>query len=102
MTATGINAYLTVLQNRIDEIADQAGITGAARLSIDETLASLPKSARRRLFMLLESLRAFSPDQAQRAAAEAVQERAVLAWGDETHELMGSIRQQGTKGPTPS
>jgi hypothetical protein len=100
MTESGVTSYLTVLQSRIDEIADQAGVTGPARLSIDETLASLPKSARRRLFMFLESLRAFSPDQAQRAAAEAVQERAALAWGDEPHEIVGSLRQKGAKGLT--
>lgn len=83
MMQRGANSYLTVLQSRIDEIADQAGVTGAARLSIDDTLAALPRRHRRRVAMFLDSLRAFSPDPSQRAAAEAVQERAAAAWARE-------------------
>jgi hypothetical protein len=82
MSGTGVNSFLAVIQNRIDEIADQAGIVGQSRLGIDETLAALPRRYRRRVSMYLESLRAFSPDPGQRAAAETLQRRAAAAWDE--------------------
>jgi hypothetical protein len=99
MAGTGTISFLTVLQTRIDEMADHAGMTGAARSSLDETLAALSKASRRRLFMILESLRAFSPDPEQRAAAEAVQERAARAWGEQAEEITGE-REQVAPGHT--
>jgi hypothetical protein len=73
-------ASLSAVQSRIDEIADQAGIQGAARLSLDDTLAALPWPFRRRLVLALQSLKAFSPDPGVRDAAEFFQLKAARVW----------------------
>ncbi|MBM1172211.1 hypothetical protein [Microvirga arabica] len=73
-------AALSAVQSRIEEIADQAGIEGHARLSVDDTLAALPWVLRRRLVLMLQSLKAFSPDPAVRAAADFFQIKAAKIW----------------------
>jgi hypothetical protein len=75
-TSSGFSA----VQQRIEEIADLAGIAGSARLSVDETLAALSSAYRRRLVLTLESLKAFSPDEEVREAAELYQLRAAQIW----------------------
>jgi hypothetical protein len=42
MNASFTRASLSGVHSRIDEIADQAGVEGVARLSVDDTLAALP------------------------------------------------------------
>jgi hypothetical protein len=73
-------ASLSAVQSRIDEIADQAGVQGTARLSVDDTLAALPWPFRRRLVLALQSLKAFSPDPGVRDAAEFFQLKAAQVW----------------------
>ncbi|WP_262029499.1 hypothetical protein [Microvirga sp. Mcv34] len=73
-------ASLSAIQSRIDDIADQAGVEGAARLSVDETLAALPWPFRRRLVLTLQSLKAFSPDPGIRDAAGFFQLKAAGVW----------------------
>jgi hypothetical protein len=73
-------AALSAVQSRIEEIADQAGIDGPARLSVDDTLAALPWVYRRRLILAVQSLKAFSPDPAVRAAADFFQFKAAKIW----------------------
>jgi hypothetical protein len=108
-------ASLTAVQSRIDEIADQAGVEGMARLSVDETLAALPWPYRRRLVLALQSLTAFSPDPDMRDAAEFFQLQAAKVWAampfeghkDEAaaettvfvERGAGNLRASGTKKP---
>jgi hypothetical protein len=73
-------ASLSAVQSRIDDIADQAGVEGAARLSVEETLAALPWPFRRRLVLPLQSLQAFSPDLGMQQAAEFFQLKAARLW----------------------
>jgi hypothetical protein len=73
-------ASLSAVQSRIDDIADQAGVEGAARLSVDETMDALPWVYRRRLVLTLQSLKAFSPDPGIREAAEFFQLKAAQVW----------------------
>jgi hypothetical protein len=73
-------ASLSAVQSRIDDIADQAGVEGAARLNVDDTLAALPWPYRRRLVLTLQSLQAFSPDSDVQQAAELFQLRAARVW----------------------
>lgn len=73
-------ASLSAVQSRIDYIADQAGVEGAARLSLEDTLAALPWPFRRRLVLALQSLKAFSPDPGVRDAAEFFQLKAATVW----------------------
>jgi hypothetical protein len=80
MTDDMTPAGLSTVQSRIEEIADQAGIEGHARLSVDDTLATLPWVLRRRLILTLQSLKAFSPDPSVRAAADFFQVKAAKIW----------------------
>jgi hypothetical protein len=73
-------ASLYAVQSRIDDIADQAGVEGGARLSVEDTLAALPWPYRRRLVLSLQSLQAFSPDPGMRDAAEFFQVKAARLW----------------------
>jgi uncharacterized protein (DUF1684 family) len=80
MDASLTPASLSAVQSRIDEIADQAGVEGSARLSVDDTLAALPWPFRRRLVLALQSLKAFSPDPGVQDAAEFFQLKAAKVW----------------------
>ena len=71
---------LSAVQSRIDDFADQAGVEGAARMSVAETLAALPWPFRRRLVLTLQSLKAFSPDPGMRDAADFFQLKAAEVW----------------------
>jgi hypothetical protein len=73
-------ASLSAVQSRIEDLADQAGIAGNARMSVAETLAALPWLFRRRLVLTLQSLKAFSPDPDLQRAAEFFQLRAAEVW----------------------
>ena len=73
-------ASLSAVQSRIDDIADQAGVEGAARLNVDDTLAALPWPYRRRLVLTLQSQQAFSPDPDVQRAAEFFQLKAARVW----------------------
>jgi len=73
-------ASLSAVQSRIEDLADQAGIEGAERMSVAETLAALPWPFRRRLVLTLQSLKAFSPDPDLQRAAEFFQLRAAEVW----------------------
>jgi hypothetical protein len=73
-------ASLSAVQSRIEEIADQAGVQGTSRLSVDDTLAALPWPFRRRLVLALQSLKAFSPDPDVQNAAELFQLKAARVW----------------------
>ncbi|MFL5512329.1 MAG: hypothetical protein ACJ8CN_07835 [Gemmatimonadales bacterium] len=73
-------ASLSAVQSRIDDIADQAGVEGAARLNVDDTLAALPWPYRRRLVLTLQSLQAFSPDPNVQQAAGLFQLTAARVW----------------------
>ncbi|MBQ0820816.1 hypothetical protein KBI52_11425 [Microvirga sp. HBU67558] len=73
-------ASLSAVQRRIEDVADQAGVEGAARLNVDDTLAALPWPYRRRLVLTLQSLQAFSPDPDVQRAAEFFQLKAARAW----------------------
>ena len=80
MSAVPPPASLSAVQSRIDGIADQAGVEGTARLSVDDTLAALPWPFRRRLVLALQSLQAFSPDPGVQNAAEFFQLKAAKVW----------------------
>ncbi len=73
-------ASLSAVQRRIDDIADQAGVEGTSRLSVDDTLAALPWPYRRRLVLTLQSLKAFSPDPDIQGAAEFFQMKVAQLW----------------------
>ncbi|EIM26892.1 hypothetical protein [Microvirga lotononidis] len=73
-------ASLSAVQSRIDDIADQAGVEGAARLTVDDTLTALPWPFRRRLVLTLQSLKAFSSDPEVQRAAEFFQLKAARVW----------------------
>jgi hypothetical protein len=73
-------ASLSALQSQIEDIADQAGVSEAARLNVDDTLAALPWPYRRRLVLTLQSQQAYSPDPDVQRAAEFFQLKAARVW----------------------
>jgi len=73
-------ASLSAVQSRIDDIADQAGVEGAARLNVNDTLTALPWRFRRRLVLTLQSQQTFSPDPEVQRAAEFFQLKAARVW----------------------
>lgn len=72
--------HLIHLQARIEGIAETASVRGQAGVSLDETLAALDLTGRRRVAMLLELVKAFSNDQDERVAADHIRMRAACAW----------------------
>lgn len=61
--------HLSVLTEKVDEIAQRAGVSAVSRLDLETTLAALPWPSRRRLRLVLESARVGTSD---RAVGEAV------------------------------
>ena len=49
--------HLCVLNAKIDEVAERAGVTPSARMDLETCLAALPWRDRRHLTLLLESVR---------------------------------------------
>ena len=52
-----ISYHLGLLTAKVDEIADRAGVPTSARLDLESSLAALPWQERRRLTLVLESVR---------------------------------------------
>jgi hypothetical protein len=75
-----IAEHLVRLQVRIETIAENASEPGKTGLNLDDTLAALNLVGRRRVTMLLEMIKAFSDDPAEKAAAEHIRLRAARAW----------------------
>jgi len=56
--------HLSALAEKIDEIAQRAGVSATARLDLETTLAALPWPSRRRLRLVLASARVGTSDKA--------------------------------------
>ena len=60
--------HLTALTDKVDEIAQRAGVPAVARLDLETTLAALPWPSRRRVGLVLESARVSTSDKAVQEA----------------------------------
>lgn len=72
--------HLSALTEKIDEIAQRAGVSAVARLDLETTLAALPWPSRRRLGLVLESARVGSSDRAVREAVTVMLDVVADVW----------------------
>ncbi|WP_156312747.1 hypothetical protein [Microvirga massiliensis] len=72
--------HILRLQLRIEGIAETASVRGKAGVNLDDRLAALDLTGRRRVTMLLELIKAFSNDPDEQAAADHIRMRAARAW----------------------
>lgn len=75
-----IERQIVRLQVRIETIAENESVPGAAGLGLEDTLAALTVEGRHRVLMLLERIRVTSEDPEERAAAEYIRTMAESAW----------------------
>ncbi len=70
LPSTSISYHLSVLNAKLDEVAERGGVAPSSRVDLETCLAALPWRERRHLGLVLESVRvhAGSPD-LQRAIA---------------------------------
>src|SRR5215210_4638905 len=68
------------LQVRIETVAENHSVPGSSGVSLHDILAGLDLIGRRRVTMMLETIKAFSDDPDERAAADHLQMRAARAW----------------------
>jgi hypothetical protein len=72
--------HLGALTEKVDEIAQRAGVSAVARLDLETTLAALPWPSRRRLGLVLESARAGTSDKAVCEAVAVMLDMAADVW----------------------
>jgi|GEM_PF-4065418 len=76
LSSRHVAGHLSALTEKVDEIAQRAGVSAVARLDLETTLAALPWPSRRRLGLVLQSARAGTSD---KAVGEAVAVMLALA-----------------------
>ncbi|KFG67302.1 hypothetical protein JH26_24900 [Microvirga sp. BSC39] len=64
LSSSHVAEHLSALTEKVDEIAQRAGVSAVARLDLETTLAALPWPSRRRLRLVLESARVGTGDKA--------------------------------------
>jgi hypothetical protein len=72
--------HLSDLYAVIDQIADEAEITGSQRSSVEAILTGLPSFYRRRVVLALQSRKAFAMDPELQTACTILLERAADLW----------------------
>ena len=75
-----VAGHLSALTEKVDEIAQRAGVPAVARLDLETTLAALPWPSRRRLGLVLESARVGTSDKAVREAVAVMLALAADVW----------------------
>ncbi|HEX2726120.1 MAG TPA: hypothetical protein VHN20_09900 [Beijerinckiaceae bacterium] len=74
--------HLGLLQAKIEQIAERAGVSVYDRLTLEGLLAALPWAERRRVSLFLKASRAQSDDEALHQAIEILSSLASRAWTD--------------------
>ena len=72
--------HLGLLQAKIEQIAERAGVSMYDRLTLEGLLAALPWPERRRVSLFLKASRAQSDDEALHRAIEILSSLASRAW----------------------
>ena len=80
---TSISYHLGLLQTKIDEVADRAGVSSSARLDLETCLAALPWKDRRHLALVLESVRVHANSPALQDAVRLMLKLAADVWAEE-------------------
>ena len=74
--------HLSELQNKVEEVAERAGVSALDRLDLRTALAALPWRERRRLGLVLESARVGAATPAREAAAGVMLQIAGEVWSE--------------------
>ncbi|MBB3018958.1 hypothetical protein FHR70_002012 [Microvirga lupini] len=80
LSSSHVADHLSALTEKVDEIAQRAGVPAVARLDLETTLAALPWPSRRRLGLVLESARVGTSDKAVREAVAVMLAVAADVW----------------------
>ena len=81
--STGLTYHLSILQTKIDEVADRAGVAFTARADLETCLAALPWRERRHLTLILESVRVHANSPGLQDAVRLMQKLAAEVWAQE-------------------
>jgi hypothetical protein len=78
--------HLGLLQAKIEQIAERAGLSVYERLTLEGLLGALPWSERRRVSLFLKAAKAQSDNEALHQAIEILSSLASRAWTDRPHD----------------
>ncbi len=78
-----ISYHLSLLNTKIDEVAERTGVSPSARLDLETCLAALPWRGRRHLTLLLESVRVDANSPALQDAVRLMLGLAAEVWAEE-------------------
>jgi hypothetical protein len=78
-----ISYHLSLLNLKIDEVAERAGLAPAARCDLETCLAALPWRERRRLTLILESVQVQAISPALKDAVRLMLGHAAEIWAEE-------------------
>ncbi len=82
LPSTSLTYHLSLLQTKIDEVADRAGVSCTARVDLETCLAALPWRERRHLRLILESVRVHANAPALQDAVRLMQGLAAQVWAE--------------------
>ncbi len=78
-----ISYHLSLLNTKIEEVAERAGVSPLARLELETCLAALPWRDRRHLTLILESVRVHANSPALQDAVRMMLGLATEVWAQE-------------------
>jgi hypothetical protein len=91
--------HLGLLQAKIEQIAERAGLSACDRLTLEGLLSALPWAERRRVSLFLKAAKAQSDNEALHQAIEILSSLASRAWTDAPEAVAGGTE---AGGPPPS
>jgi hypothetical protein len=83
LPANSISYHLSILNAKLDEVAERAGVGLTSRIDLESCLAALPWRERRRLTLLLESVRVHANSPGLQDAVRLMQKLAAEVWSQE-------------------
>jgi hypothetical protein len=89
LPSTSISYHLSVLNAKLDEVAERGGVAPSSCVDLETCLAALPWRERRRLTLLLESVRVHANSPGLQDAVRLMQRLAADVWAEEPPPDMG-------------
>jgi hypothetical protein len=83
LPSSTISYHLSLLSMKVEEVADRAGVSPSARCDLETCLAALPWRDRRRLTLILESVRVHANSPALQDAVRLMLGLAAGIWAEE-------------------
>ena len=79
-SSNNVALHLSVLTDKVDEVATHAGVSAFDRLDLEGALAALPWRDRRRLVLILEGTKANANSEALCTAVDMIRQLASDTW----------------------